>query len=888
MGGYSPRSISPQWSPGSLWAGRDHHPVVAPKSPSTLPGRAAAIAVFVIVLSALTIAPAPTAQAQFTPAISREVLVPYLDVPWDLAFTRDGTMLFTEREGDIKARRTTGDIEIVSADMLDLLKGQESGLMSIVVDPEFGTGDNRRFYTCQTHEGPTEVQVIAWTINPDYTQATRVDDPLVGGIPAGGNGRHNGCRLRFGQRNDELYISTGDAEIGSAPQDLTSLGGKVLRVKSTDGKGYPGNPFYDNANENTKRVYTYGHRNVQGLALRPGKNQMWAVEHGPAGYDEINLLVPGGNYGWDPGSDPVSEYDGTVPMTDLSRFPNAIRAKWTSGERPPDIAPSGGVFLTGSQWGNWEGMLAVATLRAQKLYLFNVDRMPGYGALPRSIPALDKFPAAPGEPPEPHRLRTPMMGPNNVLYVTTSIRRGLDKILRVTASRTMVQPPPPTRDPPPPRDPDPPPPPPPPRDDSGGNGGGGAGGSQRAPTPVPNIPPEFKEGDSATRSIPEGDESGRPIGEPVEASDEDEDDTVRYSLGGADGGYFRVDSDTGQLLTRAPLDFEEHNEYTLEVVADDNRGGNDTIEVTITIENVDEPPVLTGPQSARTPEHEQSLLGTYTASSPEGRVVALSLTGRDADLFTLGSDGALSFAAAPDYESPMSAAGGNTYRLTVVAEDSVHTVSQDVVVRVVNVNEPHTLTITGTNDSGAPVVGQPFVASLTDPDGGVREAVWQWRTSEDGIGWTSVADFVTQATESDDTVTTTSYTPGIDDRGKLIQVIVYYYDTHGLAQPIFQEIASPVAAPTPTPIPTATPTPTPTATPTPTPTPMPTATPTPTPTVAPTATPKPTATPPPVVPTPVVLEAEPGWGPVWMWGIGLAVIAGGFILFFVLRARRRP
>ena len=445
------------------------------------------------------------------------------------------------------------------------------------------------------------------------------------------------------------------------------------------------------------------------------------------------------------------------------------------------------------------------------------------------------------------------------------------------------------RGPPPPRNPNPPGgnPNPPGGNNVGGVGGGSGSSSQRAAAPPPNNPPEFEQGDETTRSVAEGDKPRRAIGDPVEASDEDENDTMRYSLDGEDSRYFQVDEDTGQILTRAPLDFEERSEYTLEVVADD---GSDEarIAVTITIENVDEPPVLTGPGSARTRENEKSVLGTYTASSPEGRVVTLSLTGRDADLFRLGNDGALSFAAAPDYESPMSAAGGNTYRLTIVAEDSMHSVSQDVVVRVTNVNEPHTLTITGTNDSGAPVVGQPLVAALHDPDS-VRDPVWQWRTSQDRTEWTSVSYLVMQATEPGSTAATAAYTPSPDDYGKLIQLIVHYFDSHGLVQPITLTIAyrvtMPIPTPTPTPIPTATPTPTPipTATPTPTatPEPTPTATPRPTPTVAP--TPEPTATP--SIDTPEEADDSVGPGPLqWLLPI---LIGLGVILAIVAFIRRR-
>ena len=226
------------------------------------------------------------------PEITVSTLVSGLNIPWDLAFTPDGTMLFTERGGKLSGRLTDGTVRTVTADFSDLFVLRESGLMAIIVDPDFAS--NRRFYTCQAHTGP-EVQVIAWTIDATYTTATRSVDPLVGGIPASAtSGRHGGCRLRFGP-DGYLWIATGDAAVGTTPQGLNSLGGKVLRVDASTGAGAPGNPFVS-----SPLIYTYGHRNVQGLALRPGTRQMWTVEHGPDVDDEINLLVAGGNYGWDP------------------------------------------------------------------------------------------------------------------------------------------------------------------------------------------------------------------------------------------------------------------------------------------------------------------------------------------------------------------------------------------------------------------------------------------------------------------------------------------------------------------------------------------------------------------------------------------------------------
>ena len=300
----------------------------------------------------LTLVWAATAPAQsVAPDLTVVPLVSGLRVPWGLAFAPDGTLLFTERGGRLSSRLPDGTVQPVSADFSDLFVSGEAGLMALVVDPAFAA--NRRFYTCQAHTGP-EVQVIAWTINATYTTATRAADPLVGNIPAAS--RHSGCRLRFGPQG-YLWIATGDATVGTAPQDLSSLGGKVLRVDAATGAAAVGNPF-------GSRLYTYGHRNVQGLARRPGTNQMWAVEHGPRVDDEINLLRAGGNYGWDP----VPGYNESVPMTDRVQFPSAVEARWSSGGRT--LATSGGIFLEGAQWGRWEGRLAVASLKDQTLRVF--------------------------------------------------------------------------------------------------------------------------------------------------------------------------------------------------------------------------------------------------------------------------------------------------------------------------------------------------------------------------------------------------------------------------------------------------------------------------------------------------------------------------------------
>ena len=346
-----------------------------------------------------------------------------LSHPWGIDFTPDGTMLFTQRAGVLNARLTDGTAKRVDADLGDLLVDGFAGLQALAVDPDFTT--NRRFYTLQGHTG-REMQVIAWTIDANYDEATRVVDPLVEGIPIGPGPWHSGGRLVFGPEG-YLWIAAGDGRVVTGAQDLTSLGGKVLRVDPRTGAGAPGNPFGASS-----PVYAYGFRNPQGLALRPGTDQMWLVEHGPKHDDEINLLAPGGNYGWDPIPD-----DGTlvfydysdeagVPMTDLAKFPSARQARWSSGF--PTLATSGAVFLDGPQWGEWEGRLAVATLKTKSLRVFEFTEQ-GDFASQIVVPELDGSQG---------RLRTPVLGPDGALYIATSNRPGTDRILRVSANRAAT------------------------------------------------------------------------------------------------------------------------------------------------------------------------------------------------------------------------------------------------------------------------------------------------------------------------------------------------------------------------------------------------------------------------------------------------------------------
>ena len=368
-----------------------------------------------------TAAPAPAtataAAALALPAVRVTTLVSGLSVPWDLTFTPDGTMIFDQRGGAISVRPPHGAVRRISANLSDLWASGETGLMGMVVDPGFA--GNRRFYTCQGYRSGSahDVRVIRWQMNAGYTAATRVGAPVVTGIGTS-SGRHGGCRLRF-DPSGRLYIGTGDAAIGTNPQNLASLNGKVLRV-STSGAPAAGNPFRSSSNPRTRLILTYGHRNVQGLALRPGTGEMWSVEQGTGRDDEVNRLVGGKNYGYNPiphsSGDP--SYNESVPMTDTS-LPNVQRAAYSTGD--PTLALSGGTWLSGRMWGSLNGAFIAAALKATSLRALTFSAAGGLLSQ-QSIPALDG---------RYGRLRTPQLGPDGALYVTTSNDDGNDRILRV-------------------------------------------------------------------------------------------------------------------------------------------------------------------------------------------------------------------------------------------------------------------------------------------------------------------------------------------------------------------------------------------------------------------------------------------------------------------------
>jgi glucose/arabinose dehydrogenase len=357
-----------------------------------------------------------------------------LSNPWDMAFTPDGALLFTEKCRGLSVRRASGSVQrlfgtagsaVVAADLF--CQGQ-SGVHGVAIDPDFAK--NRYVYVFMASNrstNPRTNRVVRMTVDAGYTTVANRTD-IVTDIPykdvgnaVAGAGARSGGRIRFGP-DSYLYITTGDNHNPSLPQDLKRLGGKVLRV-DRDGKGAPGN---NTPAGGDPRIYTYGHRNVQGISFRPGTGQPFISEHGPNHSDEVTPLVAGGNGGWDPQNRPAltcpDNYCGyagnaaTMPMTDTNRFPNAMRPSWNNRGRSQGMGPS--TFLSGAQWKAWDGRLVVGIMAAQRVDVLQLDTNGmATAATTMSLPS--------------QRIRSIVQGPDGSLYLATDDASGAE-IWRLT------------------------------------------------------------------------------------------------------------------------------------------------------------------------------------------------------------------------------------------------------------------------------------------------------------------------------------------------------------------------------------------------------------------------------------------------------------------------
>lgn len=325
-----------------------------------------------------------------------------LDTPWALAFLPDKSIIFTERKGDVRFIDTNGTLMPQPiATLSEVREISEGGLLGIAVDPEFADNNFVYFYyTYGSNNQNTSNRVVRYQFeNNTLTDRT----VIVDAIPGAPN--HDGGRIKFGP-DGYLYIATGDSQEPSLAQERSSLAGKILRVDN-DGKAAFDNPF-------GTRVYSYGHRNPQGLTW-DNDGRFWATEHGrsgiPSGLDELNLIEEGNNYGW-----PTIQGDETWSGM-VTPVLNSGGTTW---------APSGTAFYPGR---GENGSIFFAGLRGQGLYEAILS-----GA---SVSELKKYFDG-----ELGRIREVVLGPDGFLYITTSNHdgRGIprandDKILRINPEK---------------------------------------------------------------------------------------------------------------------------------------------------------------------------------------------------------------------------------------------------------------------------------------------------------------------------------------------------------------------------------------------------------------------------------------------------------------------
>lgn len=351
----------------------------------------------------------PTEPLPAGPEVEFEIVHEGLSIPWDVVSDPDGVIVTGERgTGRVVAISPDGSPKRVEADFGNLFTGGEAGLMGIALAHDFA--NSREVYTCHSDADAGDSRITAWRAADDWS-ALESPEVILPGIARQNIGHHSGCRI-LAHPDGSLYIGTGDTFNGHVPQDMTVLGGKVLHVKRD------GTPAADTINGSP--ILTFGHRNVQGLALQPGTGRLFSAEHGTKRDDEINLLQPGGNYGWDPLRVGINErnHDDDAPMTDLVKFPDAIEATWSSGD--PSLAASGITFLDDPAWGKWNGALAVAMLKTKQIALITLSEDgTGFSEVSAILPG------------EIGRIRSLTREAGGTLLATTSNGGGKDMIVRI-------------------------------------------------------------------------------------------------------------------------------------------------------------------------------------------------------------------------------------------------------------------------------------------------------------------------------------------------------------------------------------------------------------------------------------------------------------------------
>lgn len=350
----------------------------------------------------VALAPAPAQTQRYS---SREhdflieAVVRDLQHPWAVAFLPDGGMLVTERPGRLLrigadgSRTTVRGLPAVAA-------VDQGGLLDVILDPTFG--DNRLIYLSYVERagGGLRTAVARGELDGDRLTGVR---RIFAMNRASRGGRHFGSRLAF-LADGDLIVTLGERGQRHRAQDPADHAGSVLRIRPDGGRS-PRTTAVAIPNA-APEVFTYGHRNAQGLAIHPETDAIWIHEHGPRGGDEINILRGGANYGW-----PVVTYGreysgGSIGIGAEAPGMEPPLLHWT-----PSIAPSGMAFYTGAEFPHWRGDLFVGALAAQHLRRVVVRG----GEVVEQEPLLEW---------QVGRIRDVRQGPDGALWILTDARRG--------------------------------------------------------------------------------------------------------------------------------------------------------------------------------------------------------------------------------------------------------------------------------------------------------------------------------------------------------------------------------------------------------------------------------------------------------------------------------
>jgi len=300
-----------------------------------------------------------------TGEVTYELVTGDIQNPWGMAFLPNGDILVTEKKGEIRVIRDGALLDQKIEAVPKVHVNGQGGLMDIALHPDYGS-NGWIYITYSSKEGGGSGSNTA-LMRAKLIGMTLVDQEILyKGSPNTSSGNHYGSRIAFDQEGF-VYFSIGDRHNRNKnPQDITRDGGKIYRLHD-NGKIPDDNPFVDKTGAK-KAIYSYGHRNPQGMAMNPADGKIWTHEHGPQGGDEVNIIQPGKNYGW-----PIISYGINY---NGSKFAEATSK--SGMEQPviywvPSIAPCGMTFVEGDKYPDWSGDLLVGSLKFNYVVHCKVD-----------------------------------------------------------------------------------------------------------------------------------------------------------------------------------------------------------------------------------------------------------------------------------------------------------------------------------------------------------------------------------------------------------------------------------------------------------------------------------------------------------------------------------